>query len=368
VSREGARRVALELGSSLVAVAIGLGISLLLIVLAGKPAGAAARTFIDGSFGSTDELAATATNMVPLILVALGWIVAVSGGLFNVGLDGQIVVGGLVATELALAISLPTGLHLVVAVLASAVAGAAYAGIAAALWAWRGANEIVSTLMLNFVAIQILSWAVRSPLKDPTQQNARSAEFPHSAWWPQLVPDAGLNWDLVLAVAMAAVVGMLLAKTTFGFGLRLTAANEAAARSAGTRTSTVRAIAMLCSGGLGGLAGASLILGGQSHSLTDGFNATWGYDGIAVALVARNNPWACLPSALLFAALRQGGSVIETSLSISSSLVLVTQGIVIAVVAAAIVLSRRIRSRRVDVEPSGKNGGSALESSADATT
>ena len=141
----------------------------------------------------------------------------------------------------------------------------------------------------------------------------------------------------------------MLSATTFGLRLRATAANPLAARSAGIASTSVRVKALLASGALAGLVGSSLVLGNQSGVVADGFNSTYGYDGIAVALVARNSPWGCIPAALLFGALRQGGGLMEARLGVSSSLVYITQGIVIVFVAGSALLSRRLRYRRADL-------------------
>src|SRR5262249_54860551 len=148
------------------------------------------------------------------------------------------------------------------------------------------------------------------------------------------------------------VVGtwLLIRKTTYGFRLRLSAANEPAARAAGVHTTRVRAAALLIAGGLAGLVGAGLVLGAPTHTMSDGVSGNFGYEGIAVALVARNSPWAVIPSALLFAALHQGGDLMEARLDVSSSLILVTQGIVIVLVAGSAFLTRRVRAYRVDAE------------------
>lgn len=331
--------------TSVAALGIGLGASLCVVALSGASPGAALSSLFRGAFGSEDAVLSTTVQMLPLILVALAWIVALSGGLFNVGMIGQMILGGVGAATVALEIPLPSGLHLAGAVIGGAVAGMLWAGLSTLLWVWRGVNEIISTLLLNFVAIQVLAWLLRGPLQEPGSPFFQTAPLPDSATWPSLAPRAGLGADVFLVAALVVLVAVVLRGTTFGLRLRLTAANEQAAQKAGISTRTVRVGAMLWSGSLAGVAGSSLVLSGQLHVLTDGFQGMYGLDGIAVALLARNSALATVPAALLFAGLIQGGGVMEAEVGVPSSLVSITAGIVIVAVAASTVFARLGRVR-----------------------
>jgi ABC-type uncharacterized transport system permease subunit len=338
----------LSLGLSLAIALLAIATSMGVIALTGADAGQALRALYDGAFGSPSQIAGTLSKTIPLILVALGWILAFTARRINIGFEGQILAGGILATTAGLTLQLPAPLHLAVAVAAGIVGGAVYAGVAAWLWARRGVNEIISTLMLNFVAIQVVSWLVRGPLQEETNTFPRSRTIPDSALWPKLIDNTSLGYDLFLALAMIAIVWILMSGTTFGFRLRVTGANEPAARFAGVQTTRVTVSALVLSGALAGLAGSSLILGGETASMSDNFSASFGFTGIVVALLARNNPWGVLPAALLFAALRQGGGLMEARVGISSALVLITQSIVILLVAAGAYLLDRRKAVRVD--------------------
>jgi len=341
--------IAVSFGSAALALAVSYGI----IAATGGDPNEAARALWDGAFGSRAQVAGTLSELIPLVLVALGWIVAFSARRINIGFEGQILVGGACATWVALKLSLPHPLHLGLATAAGVLGGAAWVGIAAWLWAKRSVNEIISTLMLNFVAIQLISWLVRGPLQEETRGFPRSAAIPESARWPKLLVATPLAWDLILALAMVVAMWFLLRRTSFGFAIRLTGANEVAARHAGIATTAVTVGALLISGGLAGLAGASLLLGGESTSMTDNFSAGFGFTGIVVALLARGSPWGVVPAALLFAALRQGGGLVEARAGISSALVLITQGLVIVFVAGSQFLLDRQRAVRVDATTPG---------------
>ena len=344
------RRVAgslLSLAFSVAVVAAALGVSLAVVALLGKPAGATALALWEGAFGGRHEIVGTLQKMVPLSLIALGWIVAFSAFRINIGFEGQIVIGGIAAAVIGLKVhGFPQGVHLPLACAAGAAGGAAYAGIAAWLWARRNVNEIISTLLLNLVAVQILSWLLWGPLRAPEVTRAETTQILASARWPRIFSDVPLTWDVLYVPVIVALVAFLLARTTFGFRLRLTGANEVAARYAGVRTVRIGAYALVLSGAIAGLVGSSLILSSQSATLAGNFSVQYGFTGIVVALLARNTPLGVIPAALLFAALRQSGTYVEATVGVSQSLVLVIQGLVIVLLAGSAFLFERYRRRR----------------------
>lgn len=342
-------RSVVPLAVAIATAAVAVAVSMAVIAATGGDAAGAMNALLDGAFGTRGQVVGTIAKTIPITLVALGWIVAFSARRINIGLEGQILAGGIVATVIGLKAGfLPAPLHLGAAVTGAILAGAIYAGIAAWLWAARSVNEIISTLMLNFVAIQTVSWLVRGPLQEPTRTFPRSATIPDSALWPRLIEHTSFGWDVLLPPLAVVAVTVVLSRTTYGFRLRLTGANERAARLAGIATTRVTVIAFMISGALAGLAGSSLILGGETASMADNFSANYGFTGIVAALLARNSPPATIPAALLFAALRQGGGLMEARVGVSSALVLITQAIVILLVSAASYLLERSRRVRVD--------------------
>jgi len=341
--RAGVSSLAASTAVALLAIAVSIGV----IAVAGQPPGAALHAVWDGAFGGRRQLAETLEKMIPLTLVGLGWIVAFRARRINIGFEGQIIAGGMTAAVVALEVhGLPIGVHLPLAVIAGLAGGAVYAGIAAWLWASRGVSEIITTLLLNFVAIQILNWVVRGPLQESTHGFAQTNPLPGSAQWPLLLGHTSLTWDALLIPALALLVAAVLARTTTGLRIRLTGANEEVARYGGVRTVRVGALALVASGALAGLAGSSLVLSSESRVMADGFSANYGFDGIVVALLARNSPLGCIPAALLFAALRQGGGLMEARVGVSSSLVQVTQGLVVVLLAGTPLLAARLREAR----------------------
>ncbi len=339
----------IDLTLSVLVAAVGLLLAMAFLVASGVSPVRGASAFVDGAFGTDLNLAGTLSKMVPLTLVALGWIVVYRAGRFHVGFPGQILFGGMCVSVVALKLSLPTAIHLPLTVLAGALGGAAFAGIAAWLWARRGVNEILSTLLLNLVAVELLAWWVRGPFHDPATPLALTRPLPESARWPELLVGTTLHWDIVLVPLAVIAVAFLLSRTGWGFAVRLVGANDRLARHAGLSPQRVGAQAILVSGGLAGLAGASLVVAGNTPAMGEDFGATYGFTGIAVALLARNSPAGVVPAALLFAALQQGGGVMEGTVGVSSSLVGVIQGAMIMLVLAATTtlhVTRRTRRAR----------------------
>lgn len=321
-------------------------VAMIFVMAAGVSFGRGASAFVSGAFGSQLNIAGTLAKMVPLTLVALGWIVVFKAGRFHVGFPGQILIGGLLVTVVALKIHVPAGIHLPLVLVAGMVGGALYAGIAAWLWAKRGVNEILSTLLLNLVAAEILAWWVRGPFHDSTTPLPLTPALPNTSMWPELLKNTDLHWDIVLVPIAAAAISFLLARTLFGFRTRLVGAQEQVARHAGVLPEVVGTRAILLSGALAGLAGSSLVAAGTTPQVGEDFGANYGFTGIAVALLARNSPLAAVPAALLFASLEQGGGVMEGTVGISSSLVDFIQGLMIVLVLAATTLLYLARRRR----------------------
>lgn len=333
---------------AVISVAAALVVSMLLIAVAGESPMAAMRAMIGASFGGLPQFGGMLRKLVPLTLVSLGWVLAFSVRRVNVGLEGQILAGGTLATVVGLNVfGLPGVIQIAAVALAGIVGGLAWAGIAAWLWARRNVNEIISTLLLNFVMVQVVSWLVNGPLEEPTHTLGQTSPISSAARWP-FIEALGARWDIVLIPIGISLVYLLFSKTRLGFRMRAVGANGRFAAYSGLPAVRVSVIAIVMSGGLAGLAGASLISSNPAGNMGENFSANFGFEGIAVALLARNHPIGCLPAGILFAVLRQGGSLMEAQANISSGLVLVTQGLVIGLVAASNFYVSRYRRRRVD--------------------
>jgi simple sugar transport system permease protein len=317
-----------------------------LLAAIGVAPGTAATTFWQGTFGTPANLGTTLTQALPLCLVAMGWIISTRAGRLHVGFPGQIIAGGTVATVAGLQCgALPAPLAVLVTAIAGIVGGAIWAALTAWFWASRGVLEIVSSLLLNLVAEQIAAWLVRGPLNGTTDGQPQSANFPPSTLWPTVESLTGrsLSYDVLLMPLCAVLVVFLISRTTFGFGLRAAGGNPIAARWSGLDPVRSGVTAILISGGFAGLAGAALLFAGAAPWLSDGFEAGVGFNGIAVALLARNSPIGAVLTAILFSSLNVGSTALQAQLDVPSSLAAVVQGtvVVLMLLCAAFLLRPR---------------------------
>lgn len=343
-----------SLGRTGAMIVVGIAIVVMTASLLLQSVGAspleAAEQFWYGSFGTPSEAARTATVAVPLLLVALGWIISLRAGRIHVGFPGQILIGGLFAAMTALKLDgLPAVVHLPLTMLAAGVGGGLYALIAAALWAFRNVQEIVSTLLMNLIAVQIIAFAVRGPLQESVGSQPQTDPLPESALWPRadFIAGGALSWSVILIPIAVLGVTVLINRTTIGFRLRLVGANPVAATYAGYSPKAVGVMAMTASGVMAGFAGGCLLLAGETPGMTEGFESHIGFNGIAVALLAFNSPARSILAALLFAALTVGSGGVEVFLGVPSTIASVLQGVIIVVVLlAATILSRRAPSSK----------------------
>ncbi len=327
--------------ASVVALIGAVVTSAVILVVTGNDLGSVVGAIFQGAFGSSRSAASTLSKLIPITLTATGWIVAFRVKRINIGLEGQMIAGGLTAAWVGINIDLPLGpALLVLAVAAGILGGALYAGIAAWMWARAGASEILTTLMLNLIAIQVLAWMIRGPMQDKVSGFARSESVKDSAQWPELFAGTALHTDVVLVVVLICCTWFMLARTTLGFRLSMVGANPTLARHMEVSPKRYGVIALLISGGLAGLAGSSRILAGEVTTVSDNFSANFGFDGIVVALLARNSIPGVVPAALLMAILRQGGGALQSRAGVSSEIVLIVQGLVILFVAANVLLER----------------------------
>lgn len=335
-------------------VAAAAAVASLILLASGVTLPDAAAVFWDGTFGTSTNAGTTLTQAVPLLLIALGWIIAIRAGRLHVGYPGQVIVGGSLATAVGLHCGgLPGPLAVTATALAGIAGGVLWAGLTAWLWASRGVLEIISSLLLNLVAAQVAAWLVRGPLQGSGSQEPQSATFPLSTIWPSsaAVPGQTLSYDIVLLPLCALGVALLLTRTSFGFALRACGGNPEAARWSGLDPQRVGVTAILVSGGFAGLAGAALLFAGTAPWMSDGFEGGVGFNGIAVALLAGNSPVLAVFTAIAFSALTVGGTALQAGLDVPSSLAEVLQGAVIVLVLLAAVLAGRRTARRPAAPP-----------------
>jgi simple sugar transport system permease protein len=276
----------------------------------------------------------------PLILAGLGIAIGFRAGLFNIGAQGQIIVGAIVASYVGFAWDLPVVLHLLLAVTGGALGGALYGGIPGVLKANFGANEVIVTIMLNYVAIYLIAYTLKQPTFNPGRSGQRSPAIGENAAYPGLIPDwlvpgntFRLHWGILVAIAATLFAWWLLERSTIGFELRAAGANPHAARTAGMSVGRATVIAMVVAGALAGLAATAQVLGTE-RSLTAGVAASYGFDAITVALLGRSRPWGTFLAGLLFGALKAGGFLMQSLTGTPVDIVLVVQSVIVLLIAA----------------------------------
>ena len=275
-------------------------------------------------------LADALVRATPLMIAGLAVAFAFRGGVFNIGAEGQLLVGAIAATAISLWAGPVLGrLTLFVAVPGAAIAGAAWAAIAAELRRRFRVLEIISTIMLNFIALHLVSYLVRGPLQEPTRIYPQTESLVEAARLPIILPDTRLHVGFAIAILLAIGFGWFFKRTALGFRIRATGAAPTAAWSAGRidvgRTSYV---VFLVSGGLAGLAGG-IEVGGVTFALYENLSAGYGYTAIAVALIAGLNPLGVIASGIFFAFLETGALALQRDFAIPSSIASVAEALLI---------------------------------------
>ncbi len=293
------------------------------------------RVLILSAVGSAHAISYTLFYATPLIFTGLSVAVAFHAGLFNIGAEGQLYVGAFFATLVGLfapsadSTSIP---WLLAAVLAAFTGGALWGFIPGVLRAYRGSHEVIVTIMLNAIAVALLSYFTLYHFRDPASQSIETSKISHAAEMWNLSGPANATFFLALGLAVA--MELFLFRTSFGYSLRAVGENESAARCAGISIKGVTVFSMALAGGLAGLVGVNEILG-YAHRFRDGFSPGYGFLGIAVALVGRNRPIGIVLAALFFGALQNGSISLDLDTEhLSRDLITVLQGIIILTVAS----------------------------------
>jgi len=299
-------------------------------------------------FGITEIL----VRAVPLILVALGVAISFRSGILNIGAEGQILIGILCATAVALGLpQLPRVLLLPLCLLAGAAGGAVWGGIAGVLRARLDVNEILSTVMLNYIAAQLYTFMLRGPMIDPAELmtgsgTPQSPRLTRTVWLDRLIPGTRLHSGLLVALVLAGLVWVLLWRTTFGYRMRAAGAGSKAARYAGIHVERALVVAMLLGGGFAGLAGAIEVLG-VHHRAIEGISSGYGFAAIVVALFGGLHPVGIVPSAVFFGLLLVGADMTQRSAGVPANMILVLQGaIILAIVSAKMYLNNPYAKQR----------------------
>ena len=293
-------------------------------------------SLISGAFGGAIPLGNTLAGSVPLILAGLGIAVAFRAGLFNIGAEGQYWIATVAAVWIGYHFKgMPGFLHLIFMLVVAMVVGGLWGGIIPGLLkAYRGAHEVITTMMLSYIGILFAQYCIEpgGPMLEKGYQ-PQSPAVAQNAWLGSIIPNSQLTWGFAIAIVAAVVVWWILFHTTFGFQLRAVGSNQFAARYAGMNVPLYTVLALGFSGVLAGLAGAVQMLS-QDHRLTQSFSSGYGYTAIVVALLARNNPFGVILAGIFFSALSTGSQNMQLVSGIPQSLTDVLTGLIIFFVAA----------------------------------
>jgi general nucleoside transport system permease protein len=336
----------------LVSVLLGLAAGAVAVLLSGTNPVDAYMALFQGSFTNNNAFSETLVATIPYIFLGLSVSVGFRAGLFNIGGAGQLFLGGIFAAFVGYSITgLPAVIHLPLALLAGMLGGFIWGAIPGILKARFGAHEVITTIMLNYIAALLTDLLVnKGPMSDPHTASPQTPAILGPARLPIIVPDSRLHLGLLLAILAVPVVWFLLERTTVGFRIRAVGLNAAASRAAGISVGWTMVTVMGISGALAGLAGAVQVLG-VSGVLTPSLSSGVAFDAIAVALLGGSNPFGVLPAAFLFGALKSGASFMQLQTQVSADLISIVQAAVIVFVAAPLLVRWIFRLRTAPAAP-----------------
>lgn len=297
--------------SYLVGIAVSLGLfSAILLAFGYKPV-PSLETIASGSFGTVFNASSTFVQTIPFLLCALAFLVPFKARFYNIGVEGQLYVGALTAFLAASQMGgIPGPLAILLTAAAGFLGGTLWVGLPLLLKLRLQVNEIFPTLVMNFIALDLVNWMTSGPLKDPRAVNPQTTVVPQSTWLPTIVPDTQLTIGILLAILAAIAVYFIFQRTVMGYEIRASGANPWAARAGGVNVARSILTVGILSGGLAGLGGMIIVTTGN-HYLVQNFSPGYGYQGIGVAALANFNPLGAIFSAILYSALWIGGQTLQ---------------------------------------------------------
>ncbi len=322
-----------ELKKSLAAIGIAILVGALFILLSGESPVEAYGALLKGALGSPKSIANTISKSIPLAFTGLAVALGSRCGMLNIGAEGQLHAGAMASVLTALSLSfLPAPVLILVSIAAGVAAGMIVGGIPGFFKAKLNTNEVIVAIMLNYICTLFTSYLVNGPVK-AAGSTAQTEVLPEGVWLGRLIPQTQLTAALFILIAAAVLMYLFLWKTSVGYQLRAVGANPSAAGTAGIRVKTYMISAMVLSGGLAALAGITEVFG-KYHRFIEGFSPSFGFTGIAVAILGRNHPAGVLLTSLLFGIMDMGSLRMSRVTDVSTNMVTVVQSLVILLVAA----------------------------------
>lgn len=323
------------------------------------------RAMFEGAFGSQNALAETLVKATPLLLVGLGICISFRGDVINIGGEGQMIVGAIAGTVVGLTlVDWPGWAVIPIALLVGFIGGALWGGIPGVLKAYFNVNEILSTVMMNAIAVQLMNFMLRGPMIDPSQAELAS-KIPQTARLlegfrlPRWVPTR-LHLGALIAVVLAVLVYILLWRTTWGYRIRAVGQNPDASRYAGIKVKRYVVLALVLSGAFAGLAGVMQVYGVNYRMITDGsasgFTGSAGFNGIVAALFGQLHPIGTIPASILFGALLVGANKMQRVVQVPSALITALNGLVVVFVVSSEIWRRRRQKKRLAIATAEAEG------------
>ncbi len=324
---------------SILAVIVALGLSMIMIAAMDVDPSMAIKLLINGALGSRNAIAETLVKMCPLVFTGLSYALASRCGLTNIGMEGQLYIGALCATVAGVYIKgLPTPVHIIVTILAAFLGAGIWGGIAGLLKVKTGASEIITTVMLNTIATNLVAYMCSGPMCEPPGLNAQSYPLEESARLPIIMTGTRAHLGILIGVLFAFLSYVFLWRSKKGYEIRVSGMNNRAAIYSGVNTKRNIILIMFIAGGVAGLAGGLEIMGIQGR-LVSSVSPGYGFDGIAVALIGANKSAGILFGAFLFGLLRAGGNSLQMMTGVPTAIIKVMQAIVILVIVAFNILN-----------------------------
>lgn len=333
------RDLVFEIGRTLIAIALALLLGFVIVLLVSEEPLNAFINFVAGPLTTTRRIGNWIEATIPLIFTGLAVCIAFQAGQFNIGAEGQLFFGAVTATIVALTFQLPMYLHVLVALLGAMVGGAIAGAIPGIMKARWGANELVSSLMLNYVFYRLGLYLINYHYRDSSAGAMVSYRLPETAWLQQFWPPTRVHWGLWVALAAILFSYLFLYRTRWGYALRMTGLNKDFAAYAGISVSAVIIYSQVISGAIAGLAGAADVLGLYRRFQWQQLPG-YGFDGIIIAILARNHPLGVPIAALFLAYVRSGASIMSRMSDVSAEMVAIIQGIMILLVTAQAFLAK----------------------------
>ena len=322
------RRILAIAGNPLAALGLAFGVASIVIIVSGENPLSSFAAMFAGALGSGPSVSETLVKTIPLAISGLAVALGLRAGLFNIGVEGQLLVGGLAAAYAGYAINLPAVAHIPVCIAAGVIGGMIWGYLPGILKARRGVHEVISTIMLNYIAFYLTHYLVTHQLKDVHTMAPQTPAIHPTAVLPQLT-QSGLHWGILIAVGCVVGFAFFMSRSVLGFELKAVGQGPDAARASGISVPGMIVLAMVLSGGLAGLAGSVEVLG-VHHKFYDQFSPGYGFDSIAVAILGGNTAIGTALSALLFGILRNGAIGMQLATNTPKEIVTLIQAIVIA--------------------------------------